>query len=203
MSAAAVILAAGKAKRAGGPKAVWPVGGRPSVRRVAEAALAAPLVAEVLAVTGGPWAGAVAEALAGLPVRLVDNPRSDLGQAESLKAGLRALDPVRSTVIFLLADQPFITSQIINNLLTYKMEWGSSIIAPIFGGRRRNPVAFDLTLWRERLLALEGDQGGRDVLTENPVALDLWPADSLPEECFMDFDTRSEYERLACPDPKP
>lgn len=205
MKAGAIILAAGEARRAGGPKAVWPVEGRPSVRRVAEAALAAPLVGEVLVVTGGPWAGAVAEALAGLPVKQADNPRPELGQAESLKAGLRALDPAWSTVIFLLADQPFITSQIINNLLIYKMEWGSSIIAPTYSGRRRNPVAFDLALWRDRLLTLEGDQGGRDILTENPGALDLWPADELSEECFMDFDTRSEYERLRmlCPTPKP
>lgn len=205
MKAGAIILAAGEARRAGGAKAVWSVGGQPSVRRVAEAALAAPLVGEVLAVTGGPWAGEVAKALAGLPVKLVDNPWPELGQAESLKTGLRALDPARPTAIFLLADQPFITSQIINNLLIYKMEWGSSIIAPTYGGRRRNPVAFDLTLWRDRLLALEGDQGGRDILTENPGALDLWPADALSEECFMDFDTRSEYERLRrlCPTPKP
>lgn len=204
MRAGAVILAAGEARRAGGPKAVWPVEGRPSVRRVAEAALAAPLVAEVLAVTGGPWAEAVAEALAGLPVKLVPNPRPDLGQSESLKVGLRALDPTRRAAVFLLADQPYMTSQIINNLLEYKMKRGSSIVAPTFGGQRCNPVVFDLTIWRDRLLALAGDQGGRDILTESPEALDLWPADDLPAECFMDFDTRNDYERLkACPVPEP
>ncbi len=193
---AAIILAAGEARRAGGPKAVWPVEGRPSVRRVAEAALAAPEVAEVLAVTGGPWAGQVAEALTGLAVRIVDSPNSALGQSESLKAGLRATGPGRKTAIFLLADQPFITSQIIADLLQFHHANKAGLTAPFHRGRRRNPVVFDLDRWRERLLAQGGDAGGRKILDAHPEELVLWPADDLPEECFMDFDTQEDYRRL-------
>lgn len=192
----AVILAAGEAKRAGGPKAVWEAGGRPAVRRVAEAALGAREVAGTLVVTGGPWADEVRRALGGLDVKIVPNPDYALGQSASLKAGLRALDPDISTAIFLLADQPFLTSQIIDDLLNFQMEQKAGIAAPTRGGRRLNPVAFDLKRFRVALMSLEGDRGGRDLILEHQGELALWPAEHIDAKCFADFDTAEEYERL-------
>ena len=86
-TAGAVILAAGLAKRAGGPKAVWPVEGVPSVRRAAQAALGAEPVAETAGVVGGPWAGAVKKALEGLALKVAENENFASGQSSSRKAG--------------------------------------------------------------------------------------------------------------------
>jgi molybdenum cofactor cytidylyltransferase len=194
---AAVILAAGEARRAGGPKLVWPVEGRPSVRRVAEAALGAARVGETLLVLGGPWEAQVREAVGGLELKIVPNPDSRLGQAASLKRGLAALAPGRRALIFLLADQPFITSQIIDDLLEFQEKRRASIAAPVYGGRRVNPVVFDLGRWRAEMMELTGDSGGRSLLAAHPGELALWPAEAWPEKCFMDFDTLEEYERLS------
>lgn len=191
----AVILAAGKASRAGGPKAVWPVEGRPSVRRVAEAALRALRVTEVLAVVGA-WADEAAKALAGLAVKIVLNPDYAAGQSSSLAAGLRAADPEAGAAIFLLADQPFLTSRIIDDLISFREERRAAMAAPFCRGARRNPVVFDLSRCREALLAADGDRGGRALIEAHPEELALLHFDDGRELCFQDFDTRTDYEGL-------
>ncbi|MEI8147044.1 MAG: NTP transferase domain-containing protein, partial [Alphaproteobacteria bacterium] len=87
----ALILAAGKSSRMGGPnKLVARLDGKPLVRHAAEAALASH-VDEVVVVTGH-QGERVREALAGLPLRFVDNPRFAEGLSTSLTAGIEALD---------------------------------------------------------------------------------------------------------------
>ena len=195
-SAGALILAAGEASRAKGPKAVWPIADLPSVRRVALAALEAETVSETVVVIGGPWADEVEAALMGLPLEIALNPDYAQGQSSSLKAGLGLLDPSLDTVVFLLADQPFLTSQILDDLLKFHWMSKAGISAPVLAGRRRNPVAFDLKRFRGDLLDLKGDIGGREVIAAHPGALALWPVENVPAECFADFDTAEEYERL-------
>lgn len=191
----AVILAAGKASRAGGPKTVWPVEGVPSVRRVAEAALAASAITEVLAVTGA-WSDEVEKALSGLEIKKVYNSDYTEGQSGSLAVGLRAVDPEAEAAIFLLADQPFITSQIIDDLVKFMTDQRATMAAPFFRGMRRNPVVFDLSRWRGALLAVTGDRGGRNLIEAYPEELALRCFDDTYERCFGDFDTPADYERL-------
>lgn len=194
--AGALILAAGEAKRAGGPKVTWPFDGLPSIRRVALAALAAEEVSETVAVLGGPWADQAARALDGLAVKIVYNNDYAQGQSTSLKAGLAGFDPALRTVIFLLADQPFLASQIIDGLLRFHEELSAPISAPVLNGRRLNPVVFDLGRFRSELTALKGDKGGREIIGRHQDELALWPAGDIDPKCFADFDTVEEYERL-------
>ena len=195
-SAGAVILAAGLAKRARGPKAVWLVEGVPSVRRVAEAALKAKLVAETVAVVGGPWAGEIEKALSGLPLKLVENKNFASGQASSLKAGLLSLDSSLEAAVFLLADQPFLSSQIIDDLLKFHWTNNAGLSAPLLSGRRLNPVVFNLRRFRGDLMNLTGDTGGREIIAAHESELAPWPAEGYAESCFADFDTVEDYERL-------
>ena len=191
----AIILAAGQAERAGGPKIIWPAAGRPSLRRVAEAALNARGVCEVVAVTGG-WAAEAAEVLKGLPVKIVHNPEYSRGQAGSLKAGLESLSRVCRAAVFLLADQPFITSQIIEDLIDFHRQGRYSIVAPSIGGQRKNPAVFSLDRWRIELAALGGDKGARDLIAAHPEELGLRPYSHSEIKCFEDFDTLEDYEAL-------
>ncbi|MCX7781519.1 MAG: NTP transferase domain-containing protein, partial [Negativicutes bacterium] len=85
----AVILAAGASRRMGTPKQLLPVGGRPMVRRVAEAVCRSQ-VAEVIAVTGA-YAEEVGKALKGLPVKIAFNPAWAEGQSGSVATGVKAL----------------------------------------------------------------------------------------------------------------
>lgn len=192
----ALILAAGEAKRAGGPKAVWPVRGRPSVRRVAEAALGAEEISRTVVVVGGPWAEAVVGALRGLDLTITRNANYALGQSSSIKCGLAALGPHFDAAVFLLADQPFLTSQIIDDLLKFHLSRKAAVSAPGRQGARLNPVVFDLGRFREDLMNLSGDTGGREIVKAAQNELALWPAEQLDPKCFLDFDTGEEYERL-------
>jgi len=86
---AAIILAAGQARRMGGPnKLTARFDGEPLVRRVTEHALKSK-AGPVIVVTGHRSAE-ITSALSGLDVQMVDNPDYADGLATSLKAGLAA-----------------------------------------------------------------------------------------------------------------
>jgi molybdenum cofactor cytidylyltransferase len=188
---AALILAAGASSRMGRPKQLLDWEGRPLVRAAAEVALAAQLD-PLLVVVGGAQAQ-VAEALAGLPLRLIANPDYAAGQSTSLRAGIAALGQDVDAVVVLLGDQPFVTAAIVEQLVA---EWRSSealIVAPTYAGQRGNPVLFARAVFPE-LLAVQGDQGARAVLATDRLRVHLVPFnDARP---LADIDTPEDYERL-------
>lgn len=189
---ASVILAAGSASRMGRPKQLLPLGGRPMVWRVADAACRAAL-GQVIVVTGA-CGEKVSRALAGLAVSVAVNPRWQSGQAASLKAGLAAVDRQARAVIYLLADQPLIPSAVLQDLARAYYAGQGSIVAPVFQGQRGNPVLFDLARWREDLMALQGDCGAREILRAHPAELGCVPVDD--PRYFLDADTEEDYQTI-------
>jgi molybdenum cofactor cytidylyltransferase len=172
---AAIVLAAGRSTRMGGPnKLLAEIGGRPLVRIVAEQALAS-RADPVILVTGHERAK-VEAALAGLRVRLVHNPDYAAGLSTSLKAGLGALPSSADGAIVCLGDMPSVTAALIDRLVdAFDPEHGALVVVPTIEGKRGNPV-----VWSRRfvpdLMALEGDGGARhliatyaDVVAEVPV----------------------------------
>ena len=53
--------------------------------------------------------------------------------------------------------------QIIDTLITCKQTTDKRIIAPLYNGKRGNPVVFDASLFPE-LLQVSGDEGARSVI---------------------------------------
>jgi molybdenum cofactor cytidylyltransferase len=172
---AAIVLAAGRSTRMGGPnKLLAEIGGRPLVRIVAEQALAS-RAAPVIVVTGHERAK-VEAALAGLKVRLVHNPDYAAGLSTSLKAGLAALPPHADGAIVCLGDMPQVTAALIDRLAeAFDPERGALVVVPTIEGKRGNPVVWSRRFFPD-LMALEGDVGARhliatyaDVVAEVPV----------------------------------
>ena len=163
---AALLLAAGRSLRMGGPnKLLATVGGRPLVRIEAEAALASR--ADSLTVVTGHDAAAIEAALAGLDVRFVHNPDFAEGLSTSLRTGLRSLPAAADGVMVLLADMPGIGPDVLNRLMAaFDPGAGAEIVVPTWQGRRGNPV-----LWAARFLPLleaaTGDAGGRHLIDAN------------------------------------
>jgi molybdenum cofactor cytidylyltransferase len=188
---AAVVLAAGGSARMGQPKQLLPVGGQPMVRRVAEAACGAGLGQVVVVV--GAHAGAVRDALAGLLVEVVANEDWAMGMSSSLRAGLRALRPEIEAALLVLGDQPALTSGLLAALVTHFHETGAPIVAPVYAGRRGNPVLFHRSLFAE-LLAVEGDQGGRALLDRHREKVELLAVDD--PAVVLDIDTRHDYAQI-------
>jgi len=188
---AAVVLAAGGSVRMGQPKQLLPVGGQPMVHRVAETACSAGL-AQVVVVVGA-HARAVQDALTGLAVEIVANEDWAQGMSSSLRVGLRALRPEIEAALLVLADQPALTSGVLAALVTHFYETGAPIVAPVYAGRRGNPVLFHHSLFAE-LLAVEGDQGGRVLLNRYREKVELLPVDD--PAVVLDVDTRHDYAQI-------
>jgi molybdenum cofactor cytidylyltransferase len=157
---AAVVLAAGRSTRMGGPnKLLAEIAGRPLLRIVVEEALASH--AKPVIVVVGHERADVEKALAGLPVQLIHNPDFAQGLGTSLKAGIAAVPAEADGAIVCLGDMPQVDASLIDRLIAaFDPDRGALIVMPTVEGRRGNPV-----LWSRRffpdLMAIEGDVGAR------------------------------------------
>lgn len=167
---AAVVLAAGRSTRMGGSnKLLEDVGGRPLVRRVAEAALATRAGPAVVVV--GHQGEAVAAALEGLDCAVVVNPDYAEGLSTSLRTGLDALPEDVDGALILLGDMPAIGPAEIDRLIdAFAPEQGALVVVPTVNGRRGNPVLWAKRYFRD-LKAITGDTGGRAILESCPDAI--------------------------------
>ncbi len=158
---AAIVLAAGAARRFGSQKLMAPFGEKPLVRWAVEHALAS-RVSEVIVVLGRDGE-AVRAALHGLPVRFTMNEQWAEGMSGSIHTGIAALAPDTDAVVIMLGDQPTVTPEIIDHLIAAHATSTRPIVAPSYRGERGNPVLFAADLFPE-LLAIRGDQGARGII---------------------------------------
>ena len=164
----AVILAAGQSSRfrAGGgldlTKLVARIDGKPIVRRVVEAALAAK--ARPVVVVTGYARDSVEAAVADLDIRLTFNPQFMSGLASSLKAGLTATPSDAAGALVLLGDMPWIEPRLIDALIDAFLARKDALAAiPSREGRRGNPVLLGRGLF-EAAMRLTGDEGARRLI---------------------------------------
>ncbi len=183
---AAVVLAAGRSTRMGGPnKLLAEIRGRPLVRIVVEEALASH--AKPVIVVVGHQRGEVEKALAGLPVQLIYNPDFAQGLGTSLKAGIAAVPAEADGAIVCLADMPQVDASLLNRLIAaFDPDRGALIVMPTVEGKRGNPV-----LWSRRffpdLMAIEGDVGARHFIARYGEAVVEVPLEG--RAALVDVDT--------------
>ena len=186
---AAVVLAAGLARRMGRQKLLLQLQGKPVVRWSVEHV--ASHVEDVVIVTG-PDDSALRHALDGLTVRFVVNPRPQDGQGTSIAAGVAALKPWTTAALIALGDQPRMPAAVIPALLEAFRRSGKAIVAPLYQGVQGTPVVFSSEVFAE-LHALKGDAGARAVVKENPERVELVAFDlAMPP----DVDTPEDYAKL-------
>lgn len=172
----AVLLASGLSRRYGSNKLLELVDGLPLYRR-AFAALPAPLFHRAAVVSCYDEILLAAEEAGYLPVL---NPAPEEGQSLSLRLGLEAVAEGSTAVLFSVCDQPRLTRESVQALLSAYQAHPGSITALSHRGRRGNPVIFP-ALYFPELMALTGDTGGAPILRAHPEALRLVEAVS-PEE---------------------
>lgn len=185
---AGIVLAAGAARRLGRPKQLLDWGGEPLVRRAARIALQAGL--DPVVVVTGAYHGQVEAVFEGLTVRIVNNVWWEEGQSTSVRAGIANLDPSVGGAVFLLADQPFVDERLLRALRREHALSRAPVVAPRVGDRRANPILFDRAAFDD-LCGLQGDAGGRQVLSRWPVTYLDWP----DERIVLDIDDEGDYRR--------
>ncbi len=185
-SVAAIVLAAGRSTRMGGPnKLLEMISGKPLVRIAAEQALSSR--ASPVVVVSGHERARVEAALAGLNVRLVHNPDYPQGLSTSVKTGLAALPPESEAAIVCLGDMPQVTSALIDRLIAaFDPERNALVVLPTFSGKRGNPVLWSRRFFPE-LIALEGDVGARHLIGAYPEVVTEVPVENAA--AMVDIDT--------------
>jgi molybdenum cofactor cytidylyltransferase len=157
-----IVLAAGSGSRFGGGKLLAPFGSGVLLHGALAAAFAAP-VRGVTVVTGADAeAVAVAARTFDPRVRIVHAADHAEGMGASLRTGIRSLPPDTRAAFVFLGDMPRVPHGVARSLAE-ALAKGAPAAAPIFGGRRGNPVLLSRDLFPD-LLALQGDEGARRVL---------------------------------------
>jgi molybdenum cofactor cytidylyltransferase len=187
----AVILAAGRSTRMGGPnKLLAELGGKTLVRTVTEQALASK-ASSVVVVTGH-QAEQVEQALSGLNVTFARNPDFAGGLASSVKAGIAAVPGDADGAVICLGDMPLISADLIDRLIeTFAPDRGSLIAVPVSDGRRGNPVLWSRRFFNE-LMTLDGDIGARHLIAKHGEAVAEVPVEG--HGAFLDIDTPQALE---------
>jgi molybdenum cofactor cytidylyltransferase len=196
---AAVVLAAGRSTRMGGPnKLTAELRGRPLVRIAAEEALAS-RARPVIVVTGHQRED-VEAALSGLDVQFVHNPNFAAGLSTSLKAGLAVLPAEVNGVVVCLGDMPQVRAAMIDQLIAaFDPQRSALVVVPTINGERGNPVIWSRRFFAD-LMAIEGDIGARQLIARHPEAVVEVPLSG--KAALIDVDTpealdllRAEFER--------
>lgn len=192
MNVSGVLLAAGRSARFGDEtKQLLDFDGEPLLLRIARVAARSRL-REVVVVTGH-RAAEIEVAVAGLGVKAILNPHYRKGLSTSIRVGIQNVASGARAALFMTADQPFLTSEVIDRIVSTYAEKESAIVAPVFQGRLGSPVLFERGLFVE-LLDLNHDEGGREIIQRRPGLLETVELESaLP---LNDIDTRADYERL-------
>lgn len=187
-STAVLILAAGASVRLGRPKQNLLYQGQTLVQKI---------VSTAVALQSGPVLLVVKER-DGIDVQediiQIHNPDAGSGMATSIHCGIRYLETQHSdieTVIITVCDQPFITTGLLQEMISHYMETNLPIVACTYGDIVGTPVLFHKTMFKA-LYALNGDKGARQLINQHiqQVGLINFPLGNI------DVDTEEDYERL-------
>lgn len=167
MSTTAIILAAGPSRRLGKPKQLLPWGGPTLLGTVVAQTLEWP-VDSVWVVLGSRFEEVLQSVDLG-DAGVVENPEWEEGMASSLRVGLdvASRDPSTEAALIVMGDQPGIDPAVVEALLKHRKTSDALAVVPKYRYVRGHPVLIARTLW-SRLMSLEGDQGGRDLLQAHP-----------------------------------
>lgn len=189
---AIIILAAGTSSRLGSPKQLLTYKGKNLLRHTVDEALetGCPSVFVVL----GANSELLKKELKDKPVSIIENKGWEEGMASSIRCGLETISNTilrPDSIIFMVCDQPFVSSSLLLNLMKKKNETGKHIVASSYNDKLGTPALFHRSFF-PALMELKGDKGARKIIADNPeqVATVSFP------EGEKDIDTKEDYDTL-------
>ncbi len=156
---AGLVLAAGKGRRFGRPKAVVTIDGERLVDRAVRT-VAGGGCAPVVVVSG-----AVPLDVPGAAV--VHNPHWSSGMGSSLRVGLAAMPDHVSAAVVLLVDLPWLGAEAVRRVIAAHRE-GWTLAVATYGGRRGHPVLLGRQHWNGICGLAHGDIGAKAYLAKHP-----------------------------------
>ncbi|HEY2163342.1 MAG TPA: nucleotidyltransferase family protein [Gemmatimonadaceae bacterium] len=184
-----LLLAAGGGRRFGSQKLLARLHGAPIVATAA--GTLAPLVDRLIVVVGSE-AQAVTDALAGIDVTLVENPRWADGLSTSLKLGVLAAPKETKAVVVTLGDQPGIDPALVRKVIARWRETGHPIVSTRYRGNRGHPVLLGCSVFGE-VGAISGDAGARSLMERDTTRVAFVDVDA---DAPPDVDTPDDLAAL-------
>ena len=190
MSTGIVILAAGSSSRLGQPKQNLVYQGQTLLQRIVETSLAS--VCHPVIVVLGANADVISATIADKPVNIIVNQNWHEGMASTIRTGIVELQQIKPGVeaaILLLCDQPFVTVQLINELVLAGSE--AEMVACGYKDTIGVPALFG-SKHLDELCLLTGQDGAKKILLKYPdkVITIPFPLGS------VDIDTIEDFEKL-------
>jgi molybdenum cofactor cytidylyltransferase len=186
-----ILLAAGESSRLGSPKQLLVYRGKNLFQHTID--LTQLLDIETFVVLGA----FKEEILAWVNVykaNVVENVAWSEGLASSIRCGLSEVlktNPETEAIILLLSDQPFLTIEILKEIIEKYYDSGQSIIHCSYGDASGPPTLFHKSLF-PYLMELKGGQGAKKVVEMFP---DRVGYVDFPKGRF-DIDTAADYQQL-------
>jgi molybdenum cofactor cytidylyltransferase len=187
-----IVLAAGRSRRMGEPKAFLRVG-QSSFLEHAVRVLSEGGCDLVIVVTGplsDETARRIAEDAAVLDAGIAVNPHAESEQADSLRIALFALPPEARAVVVAPVDVPDVSGALVRAVIGAWEQTGAPVAVPAREGKHGHPVLFDRRVFGE-LMRMDLPEGARSVVHAHAHDLAAVPVDALPE----DLDTAEDYRR--------
>lgn len=120
------------------------------------------------------------------------NEDSDQGITASLKLGTEVSRKDTDAFLYFVADQPCMRGETIAEFVHGFLKSGKGIGCVCAKGHRGSPNLFSRK-YKKELLALEGDQGGRQIMQKHPE--DIWMME-VDERELRDIDQPSDLRQL-------
>lgn len=189
----AVILAAGESSRFGStPKQLAKINGTYLLDSVIAAAVKAGF-AKPNVVLGAYQQEITRKSKMLEKCRTIYNPHWPNGMSTSITTALASIDADSAGAVFLLADQPLLSSTLLQEMTDKFIDKKPDVLYPEYKGMRGNPVIISSKIF-PRLMEITGDTGGRFLFQRDDIALYRFTTDE--QSCILDIDTADDLEQV-------
>ena len=185
----AAVLAAGESRRFGRSKMLESVQRETLVRRAAN--LAREVCGDYSILVAGHESAAVTSAAGDAPQFVIVNDHYEEGIGGSIALAARAVSHVADALLLLLADQPLVTAQHLQALVSAWDGADGVIVATAFSATMGPPVLFPRSAF-PALGELSGDTGAKSLLRDPRFDVTTVPF----EDAAIDIDTPADLEKL-------
>jgi molybdenum cofactor cytidylyltransferase len=183
-----LLLAAGSSSRFGRVKQLEQLDGATLVERAVKT-LCDSDVEEVVVVVGNA-AAEVQRRVGERDVNFVLNPDFKTGLSSSLKVGIRSLDGKSEAVVVCLADQPFVTVELVDEVVARFRSSGADAVSAASGDLISPPMLISRKLYGQ-VAALKGDKGAKAIAMAQPSFVRV----EVNKDILLDIDTEEEMSR--------
>ena len=187
-----ILLAAGNASRMGQPKQLLSLGQQSLLERmICESAA---VVGKQIVLVLGAYQELIKEKIAAENVQIVVNKDWKKGMGSSIKTGLATAlqhNPDCENVIFSVVDQPFVSAELFQQLLSVKRDSKKKIVACSYADTIGVPVLFDKSYFG-LLATLKDSEGAKKILVAQSSDVETI---AFPQGA-IDIDTPEDYTKF-------